>query len=130
MNVEEFYGYVRENGHLLTDAHARRWSVGVLKTLGTVLRGKRKRDLGQALPPELARALGGVFWLLHFPDSRMEREEFQQRVARRSGNSDPDFAYHPTRAVFGGLKRMIDSELSRTIGDELPPDVGAIWQEA
>lgn len=130
MDLNGYYQFVKDQGHLLTDRHARRWSDGVLKTLGTVLRGKTKRALGQALPEELARSLSGVFWLLHFPDSQMDREAFQQRVARRSGNSDPDFALHPIRAVFGGVKRLIDADLGRQIGDELPPEIGAIWQEA
>lgn len=128
--LDDFYNYVQECGKLRTEVHAIRWTDGVLRTLGVNLDRGTKKKLSEALPEELASSLTRVFWLLHFRNPQLTREEFQGMVARRSGNTDADFAYFPTRAVFGGLKRLVDEDLQREVADNLAPDIAALWQEA
>jgi uncharacterized protein (DUF2267 family) len=124
---DEYYRQVMLIGKLRSPMHAKQWSDGVLKTLGTSLDRATKRSLGKALPDELSSALYGVFWLLHFRDDAMTRMEFQNRVARRSGNSDKEFAYYPTRAVFGEIKRFADSEIEEEVAKSLPPAIRELW---
>lgn len=128
--LDDFYKFVQECGKLRTVAHAQRWTDGVLRTLGLNLDRGTKKKLSDALPEELASSLTRVFWLLHFRDPSLTREQFQRMVARRSGNTDADFAYFPTRAVFGGLKRIVDEDLQREVAENLAPDIAALWQEA
>lgn len=128
--LDDFYRYVLECGKLRTEAHAKRWAEGVLRTLGVNLDRSTKKKLSRALPEELASSLTRVFLLLHFRNSNLTREEFQRMVARRSGNTDADFAYFPTRAVFGGLKQIVDEDLQREVAENLAPDIAALWQEA
>lgn len=128
--LNTYYTHVQEKGLLLTESHAKRWSRGVLQTLGTALDRRTKKDLSKALPEELSDSLNGVFWLLHFPDATMPSSEFQQRVAIRCGNSDSVFARHPIVAVFGGVKQMIDGKLQDRIADTLSPEVSELWQQA
>lgn len=128
--LEEFYNYVQECGKLRTEAHAKRWADGVLRTLGINLDRGTKKKLSKALPEELATSLTRVFWLLHFRNPNLTVEEFQGMVARRSGNTDADFAYFPTRAVFGGVKRLVNDDLQREVADNLAPEIAALWREA
>lgn len=128
--LDDFYKYVQEGGKLRTVAHARRWSDGILRTLGNQLDRRTKKELARALPGELADSLTGVFWLLHFRDPGLTRLEFQKMSARRSGNTDADFAYYPVSAVFGGIKKMIDGDLQRRVADSLAPEISELWQEA
>ncbi len=130
MELESYYEYVEKEGKLRTVEHARRWSDGVLRTLGTALDGKTKRDLAKALPEELASSLKDVFWLLHFRDPNLSCEEFLQRAARRSGNSDGEFAIHPTMAVFSGVKGFINSDLQQRIADSLSQEIRDCWEKA
>lgn len=128
--LSDFFRYVQEEGKLLSPEHARRWSDGVLRTLGTALDRGTKRRLAKALPEELADSLTGVFWLLHFRDPNLSSQEFQRMAARRSGNTDADFARIPTLAVFGGLKQMISADLERAVADTLAPEIRELWQQA
>lgn len=128
--LSDFYRYVQEEGKLLAPEHARRWSDGVLRTLGTALDRRTKKQLANAIPEELADSLTGVFWLIHFRDPNLSSYEFRRMVARRSGNTDADFARIPTRAVFSGLKQMIDAELERAVADTLAPEIRELWQQA
>ncbi len=128
--LNDFYRYVQEEGKLLSPEHARRWSAGVLRTLGTALDRRTKKRLAKALPEELADSLTSVFWLLHFRDPHLSSHAFQRMAARRSGNTDADFARIPTLAVFGGVKQMIDDELERDVAETLAPEVRELWQQA
>lgn len=125
-----YYEFVKDAGKLLTNEHARNWSDGVLKTLGTSLDRKTKKDLAKKLPQELSNSLTSVFWLLHFRDPNQTWEEFLQQVARRSGNSNAEFARYPTQAVFGGLKSFIDGEIEQDIVKALSPELRRFWEEA
>jgi uncharacterized protein (DUF2267 family) len=129
-NLEAFYEHVQERGKLRTLAHARRWTDGILKTLGTHLDRRTKKALAKALPDELASSLTRVFWLLHFRNTNLTRQEFQKMAARRSGNTDPAFAYYPILGVFGGLKEMIDDDLERKVEEDLAPEVRELWQQS
>jgi uncharacterized protein (DUF2267 family) len=126
----QYYDIVFSTGKLRTVEHARRWSIGVLETLGISLDRKTKRALAKNLPEELANSLKGVFWLLHFRDPQMSSLEFQQRAARRSGNTDAEFAYFPTLAVFSGIKHYIDSDLEERVSNTLSQEVRELWQKA
>lgn len=128
--LDDFYRYVRSEGKLLTDAHARRWTDGVLRTLGTSLDRGTKKKLADALPDELSSPLTRVFWLLHFRNPDLSAEQFRRMAARRSGNTDADFAYFPTRAVFAGLKQMIDRDLEQDVAEHLAPQIRDLWQNA
>lgn len=129
-DLSNYYRQVMIQGKLRTIDHARRWSYGVLNTLGTSLDRKTKMALADELPEELARSLKGVFWLLHFRDPAMTSVEFQQRAARRSGNSDAEFARYPIEAVFGGLKQYLNDSLDTRVGDALPGEVRELWLQA
>ncbi|MDX1662812.1 MAG: DUF2267 domain-containing protein [Candidatus Promineifilaceae bacterium] len=128
--LDQFYEYVQKQGKLPTQAHAERWTVGTLKTLGINLDRKTKKQLAQALPDPLSEALTGVFWLLHFRDPDLSSYEFQRTTARRSGNTDAQFARHPILAIFGGVKKMIDSDLEQQVSESLAPEVRQLWQQA
>jgi uncharacterized protein (DUF2267 family) len=129
-NLDQYYAYVLSAGKLRTPAHARRWSDAILKTLGFHLNRKTKRALAKALPKELADALQEVFWLLHFRDPELTLQTFQEQVARRSGNSNAEFAYHPTLAVFAAVKQFTDSDLDRQVAEALSPEVSELWRQA
>lgn len=129
--LEEYYLHIQRVGNVRTLDHARRWSDGVLKTLGTSLHRKVKKDLAERLPSELAQSLNGVFWLVHFHDPTLSSQEFLHRAGRRSGNSNSEFARYPTLAVFGGLKMFADnSELEKEIAEDLSPDIRQLWEQA
>ena len=128
--LDDFYQYVLENGKLLTTDHVRRWSDGVLRTLGITLDRGTKKKLAKALPEELASSLTRVFWLLHFRDPNLTREEFLRMAALRSGNTDADFAYHPTLAIFGGLKKIVGNDVQREVADHLAPGISELWEKA
>lgn len=129
-SLNQYYDNVFSAGKLRTLQHARRWSNGVLETLGMCLDRKTKRALAKNLPEDLAKSLKGIFWLLHFRDPQMSSLEFQQRAARRSGNTDAEFAYFPTQAVFSGIKQYIDSDLEDRVSDALSREVRELWQKA
>lgn len=128
--LENYYKLVQNNGKLRTIDHARRWSTAVLKTLGFNLDKSTKKALAHALPEPLAQDLTRVFWLLHFRNKNLTAAEFYDQVARRSGNTDVDFARHPTKAVFGGIKGLIDSQLNQRVAAALSPEMRAVWEQA
>lgn len=128
--LDSYYDYVKSVGLLRTEKHAKLWSNGVLEMLGTAVNRKTKSELGDALPKELKDSLYGIFWLLHFRDPNQTREEFCERVARRSGNSNAEFAFYPTMAVFGGIKSLINVDLSDQVAQSLSPEVREMWQRA
>ena len=128
--LDNYYEHVQEKGHLLTEKLARRWSDGVLKTLGVNLDRGTKKALAKQLPEELADSLQGVFWLLHFRDTELSSYEFQNQVARRCGNSDPEFARYPTVAVFSGIQSFIDNDVRRRVAESLSPEVSQLWEQA
>ncbi len=130
MDLDSYYDHICRVGRLRTDQHARRWSDGVLRTFGTALNGRTKRAVAKALPDELAKSLKDVFWLLHFRDPDLSSEEFLQRAARRSGNSNGEFAIYPTLAVFSGLKTIIDQDLQSQVAEALSPQVRDLWEQA
>ncbi|UCG23382.1 MAG: DUF2267 domain-containing protein [Chloroflexota bacterium] len=130
MDLDSYYTHILQVGKLRTEQHARRWSDGVLRTFGTALNRKTKRDLAKALPDDLARSLKDVFWLLHFRDPNLSSEEFLQRAARRSGNSNGEFAVYPTMAVFSGVRMIIDQELQSQVANSLSPQVRDLWEQA
>jgi uncharacterized protein (DUF2267 family) len=51
-------------------------------------------------------------------------------VARRSGNTDAQFARFPILAVFGGVKQMINQDLQREVAKSLAPEVRELWEQA
>lgn len=128
--LSQYYEGVLSAGKLRSLDHAQRWSSGVLRTFGLCLDRKTKKSLAKSLPEELAESLTSVFWLLHFRDPQMSKQEFLMRVARRSGNTDAEFAYYPTVAVFGGIKQFIDSDLEDRVSEALSQEVQELWQEA
>jgi uncharacterized protein (DUF2267 family) len=130
MDLERYYNFINLNGKLRSPQHARRWSDGVLRTFGTALDGKTKRTLAKELPDELAISLKDVFWLLHFRDPNLSREEFLQRAARRSGNSNGEFAIYPALAVFAALRYFVSPETENKISDSLSPELRDFWERA
>lgn len=130
MDLDSYYRFVCTAGELRTPEHARRWSNGVLRTFGTVLSRKAKQALAKELPEELATSLKDVFWLLHFRDPNLSKEEFFHRAGRRSGNSNGEFAATPTRAVFAGLRFFISENTEQQVAESLSPELREYWEEA
>jgi uncharacterized protein (DUF2267 family) len=128
--LQGYYDFVQERASLRTPDHARRWSSAVLRTMGFNMSGGTRKSLSRELPEELGRELSRGFKLLSFFDGGKSADEFFKEVSRRSGNSDPHFARTATTAIFGGLKRTIDADLSRQVGNSLPREVGRLWNEA
>lgn len=128
--LQEFYEYVRKEGHLLSLELAERWSAGVLKTLGFHLSGRTKRSLAKVLPEPLSDHVKDVFFLLHFRDPNLSSLEFQKQVARRSGNTNAEFARYPTLAVFSGIRRFTNSKLNERIADALSPEMRELWEQS
>jgi len=129
-DLTAYYTTIKEKGYLRTTQHAQLWSTAVLKTLGLNLDRSTKKKLAKALPEELAFPLQRIFWLLHFRNTSLSREEFQKMVARRSGNSDGQFARYPVSAVFHGLKVLIDDQTDKAVRDSLSPDLREMWEAA
>lgn len=128
--LEDYYSIVQKEGRLLSSSQALSWSSGTLKTLGISLDRKTKKALARELPEELADQLTAVFWLLHFRDPNQKAEEFRLNAARRSGNSDSEFAQYPILAVFSGIKSFIDFDLSGRVSRSLAPEIRDMWLRA
>lgn len=128
--LQAYYEHVQKHGNLLSYELAKRWSTGVLKTLGFHLDGRTKRKLAKVLPEPLAKDLKDVFFLLHFRDPNLSRLEFQKQVARRCGNTDAEFARIPSLAVFSGIQRYTNSKLNQRIADALSPEVRELWEQS
>jgi uncharacterized protein (DUF2267 family) len=78
----------------------------------------------------LAYDLNRKWLLLQFRDKNKSRDVFLKEVARMSGNTDADFAVHPTRAVFHEVKAYAGEEVSNDVADALAPEIGELWQQA
>lgn len=128
--LQEYFEHVQKQGKLLSFELAQRWSSGVLKTLGFHLDGRTKRALAKALPEPLASDLTDVFFLLHFRDPNLSSLEFQKQVARRSGNTNAEFARIPTLAVFSGIQRFTNSDLNQRVAESLSPEVRQLWEQS
>ena len=130
MDIAAYYQHIQEEARLRTEPHAERWSTAVLNTLGLYVDKGTRKTLAAALPDELSADLTKKFWLAHFRDDEMTKEEFLERVARRSGNTDHQFAAVPTTAVFHNLKTLIDNDVNKQVTDSLAPAVSEMWQGA
>ena len=133
MNESEltaFYEHVKDVGRLRSVNHAKRWTRGVLETMGSSLNRGTKKDLQKSLPDELSKSVKAVFYLLHFRNSNQSSEDFLLQAGRRSGNSDPEFALYPTLGVFSGLRLFINQDIDSRISDTLSPEVSNLWNEA
>lgn len=129
-DLDSFYAYVEVIGKLRTTDHAKKWTRGTLNMLGVNIDRAVKKELANKLPEELQTWLSGVFWPLFFRDTNITSYEFQNRVARRSGNSDAQFAYFPVKAVFGGLKGLVDNNTADRVAATLSPELKEIWDGA
>ena len=132
-NVADLSGYyetIMSNGHLLKLSIAEAWSEAVLRTLALNLDRQTKNKLAGALPDTLGSQLKRAFWLLHFRNKTQTAREFLNQVARRSGNSDTDFARLPTQAVFHELKTFAGEVIAADVADTLSPEVSELWQQA
>ena len=128
--LNAFYEYVQDEGKLLSFEIAERWSAGVLKTLGFHLNGRTKRSLVKVLPEPLSDHVKDVFFLLHFKDQDLSANDFQKQVARRSGNTNAEFARFPILAVFSGIRRFTNSKLTERISEALSPEVRGLWEKS
>ncbi len=128
--LTQYYKTIQANGKLIAPVHAQRWSSALLKTLGLNINKGTKKSLANALPEPLGNDLTRVFWLANFRNTNMTAYEFQELVARRSGNSDPNFAKRPIIAIFGALKQIIDTQMSDQVADDLSPELRDLWQNA
>ena len=129
-DLTNYYAQIQKQGLLRTPEVAEHWSEAVLRTLSlNVDRGTKKR-LAKALPDELGAELMRTFWLLHFRDHNISRQDFLKDIAKRSGNTDASFARNPTKAVFHELKIFAGDEVSDAVGDSLAPEISEFWQAA
>ena len=129
-DLTDYFAYIHKAGKLRSPAHARRWNQAILRTFGRNLDRSTKKKLAEALPAELAQELTRIFWLVHFRNSNLSQHELLNQVSRRSGNTDPSFARHPTTAVFHQLKAIVGRELSDQVAESLSPDVRQMWEAA
>lgn len=129
-DLTNYYETIQNMGYLRTPNHAHRWSTAVLRTLGVNLDRKTKKRLAKALPEELSNDLTRLFWLVHFRNKNMSRQDFQFEVSKRSGNSDWNFARYPIQAVFNGVKSLIDDKTNQAVVDSLAPEIREMWQGA
>ncbi len=128
--LEGYYASVVAQGALRSETHAHHWSRGTLNMLGVNLSRAVKKELAAALPEPLKSELTKVFWLAYFRDSNLSAYEFQNRVARRAGNTDAQFARIPITAVFGAVQQLISREVSQKVADDLSPELRALWEKA
>ncbi len=128
--LQVYYEHVQRVGKLLSYELAERWSTGVLKTFGFHLNGRTKRSLVKVLPEPLSDDVKDVFFLLHFKDKNLSSRDFQKQVAKRSGNSDAEFARYPILAVFSGIRQFTNSKLNERISDALSPEVRELWEKS
>ena len=128
--LTDYYNLVMTQGKLRTPQHAERWSKATLRTLGLNLDRGTKKRISKELPEPLAFYLNRSFWLLHFRNDQLSSHDFCQAVGRRSGNTDPDFARLPVRAVFAGMKQYLSNESKKKVADTLSPEVRELWQNA
>ena len=129
-NMSTFYANVQQNGYLRTTEQAQRLTRAVLWSLALNLGRGTKKSLAKALPDELAEYLTRPFWLVHFRDKTKSRDEFFKEVAKRSGNTDAQFAQHPTKAVFAEIKTLVDQDVVDDVADSLAPDIREFWEQA
>lgn len=129
-DLDVYYQHIQDNGYLRTQQAAQRWSKAVLWTLGLNLDRRTKKRLAETLPDELATNLTRAFWLLNFRDKSKTQETFLKEIAKRSGNTDAEFARHPTMAIFHEVKGYAGEDLSDDVADSLAPDISALWQQA
>lgn len=129
-DIAAYYQHIQEEAQLRTEPHAERWSTAVLNTLGLYIDKGTRKTLAAALPDELSADLRKKFWLAHFRDEEMTKEDFLERVARRAGNTDIQFAPVPTTAVFHNIKTLIDDDVNQQVADSLAPAVSELWQGA
>ena len=129
-DLSGYYQNIQQNGHLPTTAVAQNWNEAVLRTLGLNLDRKTKKQLGNALPEELAFYLKRTFWLVHFRNKNKSNAEFLKEVAMRSGSSDPDFARFPTKAVLHEVKALAGKDVDDAVADALAPELSELWQQA
>ena len=129
-DLANYYAQIQKHGLLRTPEVAEHWSEAVLRTLSLNINRGTKKRLAKALPDELAADLTRTFWLLHFRDHNKSRQDFLKEVAKRSGNTDANFAKNPTKAVFHELKAYAGDEVSDAVSDSLAPEVRQFWQEA
>lgn len=122
-----FYRALQEQAQLPTQEAARRWSQGILRTLGEFLDRPARRALAFALPPELAAALLEAPAPLHFRSRRLPLERFLRTVALRSGALDGWEARPPVSAAFQLLQEMVEPDTEDRILSALPEEVGALW---
>ena len=130
ITIDDYYYDLMRGGNLRTTDHAARLSHAVLRALGFNLGGATKRKLAKALPPELARDLTRGWRLINVRHSQLSLDDFAKDVARRSGNTDADFAITATRAVFAQIKSVIDDDVSRAVARDLSPEVRTLWNAA
>ena len=130
MELAAYYQHIQDDAKLRTQEHAERWSTAVLNTLGLYVDKGTRKTLAAALPDDLSADLRKKFWLAHFRDDEMTKEDFLERVARRSGNTDTQFAPVPTTAVFHNIKTFIDDDVNQQVADSLAPAVSEFWQGA
>jgi len=129
-DLANYYRQIQKQGLLRTPEVAEHWSEAVLRTLSLNIDRRTKKRLAKALPEELAVDLKRTFWLLHFRDHNISRQEFLKDVANRSGNTDSDFARNPIRAVFHEVKACAGDDVSDAVSDSLAPEISRLWQEA
>lgn len=129
-DLSSYYEQIKTMGKLRTADHAKRWSTAVLNIMGDNMDGRTKKRLAKSLPDELAHDLTRMFRFKRFVYKALPAHEFQTQVARRGGNTDPQFARYPILAVFHGVKGYVDNDLQKAVADALPTEVGQLWQQA
>lgn len=129
--TQQFLDHVQQAGQLINPTIAKRWTQATLQELGINLPKKSKNALVDALPDELSKMLGRIWYL--FPPNEsttISALEFQEQVAQRSGNTDKNFAKYPIMAVFGAIQSQIGGNAAKSVYDDLSPELQGLWDRA
>lgn len=127
---DSFYEDMMRFGNLRTPAHAERWTLAVLRTLGFNLSGSTKKGLAKALPEELARGLTRGWRLINIRRSKLSLDDFAKDIALRSGNTDREVAKVMAQVVFRQIKSLVSDRVIRDVTRDLSPEVGDFWEAA
>ncbi len=129
-DLNSFYSTVQSVGNLRTEDHAKRWTQAVMQTLGLNISGSAKKKLKNALPKGIGDHLSDVFWLFNFRNTNMTASYFQERVGRRAGNTDREFAKFPTLGVFAAIQEIVSENVSQSVAKSLSPELKEMWEKA
>lgn len=131
MTKQQFLQRVMERAGLNDAAQAEQVTEAVFSTLHQRITPEEASHVKAQLPPAVKEMWEGnlldkMVGLVKRAE-RLNRQEFLQRVADKSG-LDVAKAELATRVVFGLLQEQIDQGEAHDVAAQLPPDLRAVWE--